>query len=93
MQTLVRYPWPGNIRELQKLIDRASSHHYHTGGVPGRHELGENQEIVWPAVMRAIIDTGFTGYHTTSTSSLMTAPAEGTYSTAGQATPLSVPVL
>jgi len=37
-------------------------HHYHTGGVPGRHELGECQEIFWPAVMRAIVSTGFTGY-------------------------------
>jgi hydroxypyruvate isomerase len=37
-------------------------HHYHTGGAPGRHELGENQEIFWPAVMRAIVNTGFTGY-------------------------------
>jgi hydroxypyruvate isomerase len=37
-------------------------HHYHTGGVPGRHELGDNQEIFWPAVMRAIVNSGFTGY-------------------------------
>jgi hydroxypyruvate isomerase len=37
-------------------------HHYHTGGVPGRHELGDSQEIFWPAVMRAIVNTGFTGY-------------------------------
>jgi len=36
--------------------------HYHTGGVPGRHELGESQEINWPAVCRAIVGTGFTGY-------------------------------
>jgi hydroxypyruvate isomerase len=36
--------------------------HYHTGGVPGRHELDETQEVQWPAVMRAIADTGFTGY-------------------------------
>jgi len=36
--------------------------HYHTGGVPGRHELDETQEVNWPAVCRAIIDTGFTGY-------------------------------
>ena len=36
--------------------------HYHTGGVPGRHELDDNQELWWPAIARAIIDTGFTGY-------------------------------
>ncbi len=36
--------------------------HYHTGGVPGRHELDETQEVYWPAVMRAIAETGFKGY-------------------------------
>ena len=36
--------------------------HYHTAGVPGRHELTEDQEVYWPAVMRAIRATGFTGY-------------------------------
>jgi hydroxypyruvate isomerase len=36
--------------------------HYHTGGVPGRHELDETQEINWPAVCRAIVQTGYTGY-------------------------------
>ena len=36
--------------------------HFHTGGVPGRHELGHTQEIQWDAVMRAIADTGFRGY-------------------------------
>jgi hydroxypyruvate isomerase len=36
--------------------------HFHTGGVPGRHELDETQEIQWAAVMRAIADTGFAGY-------------------------------
>ena len=36
--------------------------HYHTGGVPGRHELDDTQEVNWPAVCRAIVDTGFTGY-------------------------------
>ena len=36
--------------------------HFHTAGVPGRHELDENQEINYPAVMRAIIETGYTGY-------------------------------
>jgi hydroxypyruvate isomerase len=36
--------------------------HYHTGGVPGRHELDDTQELNWAAVCRAIVDTGFTGY-------------------------------
>ena len=36
--------------------------HYHTGGVPGRHELDDTQELNWAAVARAIVDTGFTGY-------------------------------
>jgi hydroxypyruvate isomerase len=36
--------------------------HFHTGGVPGRHELNETQEVQWNAVMRAIADSGFRGY-------------------------------
>ena len=36
--------------------------HYHTGGVPGRHELDATQEVNWPAVCRAIVETGFKGY-------------------------------
>jgi hydroxypyruvate isomerase len=36
--------------------------HYHTGGVPGRHELDATQEVNWPAVCKAIVDTGFKGY-------------------------------
>ena len=36
--------------------------HYHTGGVPGRHELDETQELQWAAVARAIVDTGFKGF-------------------------------
>jgi hydroxypyruvate isomerase len=36
--------------------------HYHTGGVPGRHELDATQELNWPAVTQAIIDTGFKGF-------------------------------
>jgi hydroxypyruvate isomerase len=36
--------------------------HYHTGGVPGRHELDATQEVNWPAVCKAIVDTGFRGY-------------------------------
>jgi len=36
--------------------------HYHTAGVPGRHELDENQELNYPAIIRAIVETGFKGY-------------------------------
>ena len=36
--------------------------HYHTGGVPGRHEIDDSQELNYPAIARAIIATGFTGY-------------------------------
>ena len=36
--------------------------HYHTGGVPGRNEIDETQELYYPAIMRAILATGFTGY-------------------------------
>lgn len=36
--------------------------HYHTGGVPGRHEIDESQELYYPAIMRAIVKTGFKGY-------------------------------
>jgi hydroxypyruvate isomerase len=36
--------------------------HYHTGGVPGRAEIDDSQEIFYPAVMKAIIDTGFKGF-------------------------------
>ena len=36
--------------------------HYHTGGVPGRHEIDESQELYYPAIMRAIVATGFKGY-------------------------------
>jgi hydroxypyruvate isomerase len=36
--------------------------HYHTGGVPGRHELDGGQELNWPAICAAIVETGFKGY-------------------------------
>ena len=36
--------------------------HYHTAGVPGRHELDAAQELQYPAICRAIADTGFKGY-------------------------------
>lgn len=36
--------------------------HFHTGGVPGRHELDSRQEIHWDFIMRTIADSGFQGY-------------------------------
>jgi hydroxypyruvate isomerase len=36
--------------------------HYHTAGVPGRHEIDESQELYYPAIMQAIVQTGFKGY-------------------------------
>lgn len=36
--------------------------HYHTGGVPGRAEIDDSQEIFYPAVMKAILETGFKGF-------------------------------
>ncbi|MBM3833616.1 MAG: TIM barrel protein [Verrucomicrobia bacterium] len=36
--------------------------HYHTGGVPGRGEIDDTQEIFYPAVMNAIVETGFKGH-------------------------------
>ncbi|MBO0324018.1 TIM barrel protein [Muricauda sp. CAU 1633] len=36
--------------------------HYHTAGVPGRHEIDETQELYYPAIIKAIQATGFKGY-------------------------------
>ena len=36
--------------------------HYHTAGVPGRNEIDETQELFYPAIMKAISETGFKGY-------------------------------
>ena len=36
--------------------------HFHTAGVPGRHEIDETQELYYPAVMQAIVDLKFSGY-------------------------------
>jgi hydroxypyruvate isomerase len=45
------------IQKYQKYIS-----HYHTGGVPGRNEIDETQELNYPAIMKAIVDTGFKGF-------------------------------
>lgn len=36
--------------------------HYHTAGVPGRHEIDESQELYYPAIMKAIVKTSFKGF-------------------------------
>jgi hydroxypyruvate isomerase len=48
------------IRTIRKNKDYIG--HYHTGGNPGRHEIDETQELYYPAIMRAIVETGFKGY-------------------------------
>ena len=48
------------IRRIRQYKDVIG--HYHTAGNPGRGELDENQEINYPAVMRAILETGYTGF-------------------------------
>ncbi|HZB12685.1 MAG TPA: TIM barrel protein [Chryseolinea sp.] len=54
------------IMEGDLIATIKSSHqyigHYHTGGVPGRAEIDETQEINYPAVMKAILATGFKGF-------------------------------
>jgi hydroxypyruvate isomerase len=46
-----------NIRRYQDIVG-----HYHTAGNPGRGELDDSQEINYPAVIRAIMDTGYNGF-------------------------------
>ena len=46
-----------NIRRYHDIVG-----HYHTAGNPGRGELDDSQEIHYPAVIRAIMETGFRGY-------------------------------
>ena len=36
--------------------------HYHTAGVPGRNEIDETQELFYPAIVKAILETGYKGY-------------------------------
>lgn len=45
------------IRENHPFIS-----HYHTGGVPGRNEIDETQELYYPAIMNAIYETGYKGF-------------------------------
>jgi len=48
------------IRTIREHIGRIG--HFHTGGVPGRHEIDDTQELNYRTVARAIADTGFAGY-------------------------------
>jgi hydroxypyruvate isomerase len=48
------------IRTIRDHADAIA--HFHTGGVPGRHELDHTQELDWRGIAAAIADGGFTGY-------------------------------
>ena len=50
--------------DVIRTIREAHPHiaHYHTAGNPGRSDLDETQELYYPAILRAIADTGFRGY-------------------------------
>lgn len=45
------------IKENHKYIA-----HYHTGGVPGRNEIDDSQELNYPAIIKAILETGYKGF-------------------------------
>ncbi len=48
------------IRTIRESLDQIC--HFHTGGVPGRHELDDTQELQWRTVAKAIADKGYKGY-------------------------------
>jgi hydroxypyruvate isomerase len=48
------------IRRIRRYKDHIG--HYHTAGVPGRGELDDTQELNYPPIMRAILETGYTGF-------------------------------
>jgi hydroxypyruvate isomerase len=48
------------VRTIQKNVQWMG--HFHTGGVPGRHELDGTQEVQWDGVMRGIVASGYQGY-------------------------------
>jgi hydroxypyruvate isomerase len=48
------------IRTIRQYKDYIA--HYHTGGVPGRNEIDDTQELNYTTVCKAIVETGFTGY-------------------------------
>ncbi len=48
------------IATIQENIDYIA--HFHTGGVPGRHEIDDSQELNYRRIAQAIVDTGYTGF-------------------------------
>jgi hydroxypyruvate isomerase len=48
------------IRTIRESI--GSIAHFHTAGVPGRHDIDGSQELHYPAICRAIAETGFSGF-------------------------------
>lgn len=48
------------IRTIQENYEFIA--HYHTAGVPGRHEIDDSQELNYPSIMKAIHATGFKGF-------------------------------
>lgn len=48
------------VRTIRDHIEHIG--HFHTGGVPGRQDLDETQELFYPAICRAILATGFDGF-------------------------------
>ncbi|MBC7834458.1 MAG: TIM barrel protein [Phycisphaerales bacterium] len=48
------------IRTIRDNLEHIA--HFHTGGVPGRREIDQSQELNYPAICRAIVESGFTGY-------------------------------
>jgi hydroxypyruvate isomerase len=51
----------GNIVENIKAVFPLIAH-FHTAGVPGRHEIDETQELNYPFILRTIADLGYKGY-------------------------------
>ncbi len=51
----------GNVvNNIKKYSDYIA--HYHSGGVPGRNEINENQELNYPFIIKSIIETGYDGF-------------------------------
>ena len=48
------------VRTIRKYKDYIG--HYHTGGNPGRHEIDDTQELNYPAIVKAILETGYKGF-------------------------------
>jgi len=67
LKRIVRICEKHNVVAAMELLNSKVDHkdyiaHYHTGGVPGRHEIDDTQELNYPAIMKAIVETGFKGY-------------------------------